>query len=235
MKKLVLLALFVFSVAWVASGAGGSSKTWLADVPAPTKGIGMMFNFPPMDPSKTQGPPGFFVRSASSIGKAGDPIVIPTAYADVHYEGELTIVIGKRATRVTPAQARDYILGYTCGMDGSPLVKDAKGERDVARSIAGKSADGVAPVGPKLVKELRPEGHLIVLKINGKEVERSHSKDLIWDPARIVSEISRTVTLEPGDVIFTGARQAIPRMQPGDVVEVEIEGIGTLRCPVVGQ
>lgn len=217
----------------VPSSVGGGSGVWLEGVPAPTKGIGMMFNFPPLKPGMEQEPPGFFVRSAGAIGKAGEPIVIPKAYPEVLYEGELTVVIGKRATRVAPAQAKECILGYTCGMDGSPLVRDAKGERDAARSLAGKSADGVAPVGPKLLKELKPAGHAIVLRINGKEVERANSKDLIWDPPRLVSEISQVMTLEPGDVIFCGARQAIPRMKPGDTVEVEIEGIGTLRCPVV--
>lgn len=213
----------------------GDSGVWLEGVPAPTKGIGMMFNFPPLEPGMEQGPPAFFVRSAGAIGKAGEPIVIPKAYPEVLYEGELTVVIGMQARKVTLVRASECILGYTCGMDGSPLVKDARGERDASRSLAGKSADGIAPVGPKLLKDLNPAGHSIVLRINGREVERANSKDLIWDPARLVSEISQAMTLEPGDVIFCGARRAIPKMQPGDTVEVEIEGIGTLKCPVVAK
>jgi 2-keto-4-pentenoate hydratase/2-oxohepta-3-ene-1,7-dioic acid hydratase in catechol pathway len=205
----------------------------LKGVPLPTKGIGMMFNYPPLEPGKEQGEPAFFVRAAGAIGRAGEPIVMPRRYETVLYEGELVVVIGKRARAVTPAEASECIAGYTCGMDGSPFVPDAKGERDPARSLAGKSADGIAPVGPHLVKSLKPEGHAIILRRNGKEVERANSRDLIWDPPRLVSEISQCLTLEPGDVIFTGARQAIAKMQPGDTVEVEIEGIGLLRCPVV--
>jgi 2-keto-4-pentenoate hydratase/2-oxohepta-3-ene-1,7-dioic acid hydratase in catechol pathway len=205
----------------------------LKGVPAPTKGLGMMCNFPPLEPGKEQGPPEFFVRAAGAVGRAGEPIVMPRRYGTVLYEGELVVVIGKRARAVTPAEARECIAGYTCGMDGSPLVLDAKGERDPARSLAGKSADGIAPVGPELVRSLKAEGHDIILRRNGKEVERANTRDLIWDPPRMVSELSQRLTLEPGDVIFSGARRAIEKMEPGDTVEVEIEGIGVLCCPVV--
>lgn len=193
----------------------------------------MMFNFPPLEEGAPAPKPGYFIRARGAIGKAGDPIVAPTAYDTVLCEGELVIVIGKRATKVSVDQAEACILGYTCGMDGSPSVVDVAGEKDLARSLAGKSADGIAPVGPTLVRELRPEGHDIILRLNGEEVERANTRNLIWGPARIVSEISRAVTLEPGDVIFTGARRAVPKLSAGDVVEVEIEGVGHLRCPVV--
>lgn len=212
---------------------GGMRESPLKGLASPTKGIGMMFNLPPVEPGKDQGEPAFFVRAAGAIGRAGEPIVMPRSYSTVLYEGELVVVIGKRARAVTPAEARECIAGYTCGMDGSPLVLDAKGERDPARSLAGKSADGIAPVGPVLVKSLRPEGHAVVLRLNGKEVERANTRDLIWDPPRMVSELSQRTTLEPGDVIFSGARRAIEKMQPGDTVEVEIEGIGVLRCPIL--
>src|SRR5687767_12268203 len=95
-------------LSWVAVGTalnflpeGGGSGVWLEGVPAPTKGIGMMFNIPPLEPGTEQGPPAFFVRSAGAIGKAGEPIVIPRAYPEVLYEGELAVVIGQRATKVT--------------------------------------------------------------------------------------------------------------------------------------
>lgn len=231
MQKVVLL-LVAFVVLFLGLGARFAVESILDGVPPPTKAIGMMFNYPPLEAGKVQGPPTFFVRSGGAVSRAGDPIVIPKAYAEVLYEGELVVVMGKRARKVTPAQAKEHILGYTCGMDGSPLVKDAAGERDVARSLAGKSADGIAPVGPAIIKELRPEGHWISLRVNGKEIERANTRDLIWDPARLVSEISQTVTLEPGDVIYAGARRALPRLTPGDIVEVEIDGIGTLRSPV---
>jgi 2-keto-4-pentenoate hydratase/2-oxohepta-3-ene-1,7-dioic acid hydratase in catechol pathway len=224
----IVLALLVLAALGCARSG---QETW----PPPTKGIGMMFNYPPLEEGATQPPPGFFVRSAGSIGKPGTTIVIPRALDEILYEGELVAVIGKRASRVSPEEARACILGYTCGMDGSPLVRDAAGQRDAARSLAGKSADGIAPVGPRLIPALDPNGHEIVLRVNGEELERASTRDLIWDPPTLVSEISKTVALEPGDVIFCGARRALPRLKPGDVVEVEIDGIGVLRNQVAAE
>jgi 2-keto-4-pentenoate hydratase/2-oxohepta-3-ene-1,7-dioic acid hydratase in catechol pathway len=197
----------------------------------------MMHNFPPVEslPAGESPPePGFFVRAAGAIGRHGVPIVMPERYDTVLYEGELVIVIGGRASRVSEDEAAACILGYTCGMDGSPLVVDPAGERDPARSIFGKSADGIAPVGPVLIRELDPAGHEILLRVNGEEIERANTRDLIWSPSRIVSELSQRVALEPGDLIFAGARRAVPRMQPGDTIEVEISGIGVLRTTVIG-
>jgi 2-keto-4-pentenoate hydratase/2-oxohepta-3-ene-1,7-dioic acid hydratase in catechol pathway len=187
--------------------------------PAPTKGIGMMRNFKP-PAGQPQQQPAFFVRSAGSISSHGVPIKIPKAHDTILYEGELVIVIGKRASRATPQEAEACILGFTCGMDGSP--------DDPAGSFAGKSTDGIAPIGPRLIPRLRDEGHAITLRVNGEVVERAHTSNLVWGPGRIVSEISQTVTLQPGDVVFCGATRAVPKMKPGDVVEVEIEGIGVL-------
>lgn len=200
---------------------------------APTKAIGMMANFPPAEPKAEPSQPAFFVRAAGAVARGGDPIVLPTFYETVLYEAELVIVIGRRARNVSQEEAAGCILGYTCGMDGSPLVLDEDGQRDPARSLAGKSADGVAPIGPRIVPKLDPEGHDIVLRINGEEVERANTRNLVWQPKRIVSELSRALTLEPGDVIFAGARKAIPKMRAGDVVEVEIEGIGKFTSKVV--
>jgi len=200
----------------------------------PTKGFGMMFNFPPVEGTPAPvPPPGYFVRAASSLSEPDAKIEIPRGVDTILYESELAIVIGTRARRVSEAGAAACIAGYTCGMDGSPLILDANGERDAARSIAGKSFDGVAPVGTQLVTKLAPGGHEVVLRVNGEEVDRSNTRDLIWQPERIVSEISQKVTLEPGDVIFCGANKAVPKMRPGDVVEVEISGIGVMRNEVV--
>lgn len=202
------------------------------DWAAPTKGIGMMSNFPSPE---SDAEPAFFVRSAGSISRHNVPIEIPKALDTILYEGELVIVMGRRAHRVTEQQAKACIRGFTCGMDGSPLILDDQGERDPARSLAGKSADGIAPVGPRLVPRLDPNGHAITLKVNGRIVQQANTRDFVWKPARVVSEISKTVTLEPGDVIFCGATRAIPRMTPGDVVEVEIDGIGVLRNTIVAE
>ncbi len=222
------LAAFVVLLAACWSGGLAAPPNWAS----PTKGIGMMANFPAPE---NDADPAFFVRAAGSISRHDVPIAIPKALDTVLYEGELVIVMGRRAHRVTEKQAEACIRGYTCGMDGSPLILDAQGERDPARSLAGKSADGIAPVGPRLIPRLDPNGHAITLKVNGEIVEQANTRDFVWKPARVVSEISRTVTLEPGDVIFCGATRAIPKMTPGDVVEVEIQGIGVLRNTVVAE
>lgn len=233
--RLLLLRMLFWAVT-VSSTATFAAPQAAGPLPGtvpPTKAIGMMANFPPVEPGVDQPPPAFFVRAAGAVARGGDPIVLPVFYDTVLYEGELVIVIGRRARNVSPAEAARCILGYTCGMDGSPLVLDENGQRDPARSLAGKSADGIAPIGPRVVPKLDPQGHDIVLRINGEEVERANTRDLVWPPERIVSELSHALTLEPGDVIFAGARNAIPKMRAGDVVEVEIDGIGKFTSKVV--
>lgn len=201
----------------------------------PSKAIGMAFNFPPLDGS-TPKKPAYFVRAASSVTWEDQMIVIPKGEKRIDYEGELVIVIGKTARRVSEEEAKDCILGYTCGMDGTPYVEDpATKEKDLLRSIAGKSYDGIAPIGPRIIPALDPEGHDIILRVRGQEVERANTKNLRWSPEKLVSEISQRITLVPGDVVFAGARTPVPQLQPGDVVEVEIQGIGTLRREVVAE
>lgn len=202
--------------------------------PPPTKGISIVSNVRSAAADAPVPEPFFAVRAAGAISGPGDALVIPPAVPELDYEGELAIVIGRRASRVSPEDAQQYIRGYTCGMDGTAVYRTADGALDWGRSLAGKSVDGIAPVGGGMVDALDPQGHDVVLRINGEEKERFRTTDLVWDPHRIVSEVSQTVTLEPGDVIYTGTRRPIPRMAPGDVVEVEISGICTLRNPVVG-
>lgn len=197
-------------------------------VPPPTKVIGMMSNYRPATPGAEPAKPGFFVRTPSSLASNGDVLEIHEVYDTVLYEGELVIVIGKRARKVSPEEARECILGYTCGMDGSPLVLDASGKADLARGLAGKSADGIAPVGPWVVTDIDPASQTIQLRVNGKVLEECFTGNLVWGPARIVSEVSRSVTLDPGDLIFSGASKAPPKFRPGDRVEVEITDIGIL-------
>ncbi len=234
-RRLLYSALRAAAAAVVFVSLGGCCvhPGVLPGAPPATKAIGMMYNYPSLDPAKPSPPPGFFVRAATSLARHGDSISIPEALPRVLYEGELVVVIGQHATKMTPELAKRCILGYTCGMDGSPEVLDARGERDVARSIAGKSADGIAPVGPILVENLDISTAEVVLRVNGKEVERARPRELVWDVPTLISRISQTVTLNPGDVIFTGATRAVPKLEPGDEVDVEIAGIGTLRNKVV--
>ncbi|MBI4585202.1 MAG: fumarylacetoacetate hydrolase family protein [Planctomycetes bacterium] len=204
-------------------------------VPKPTKAIGILNNYPPSDPTQPARMPAFFVRAAGAISAHGDELKVSRVYDTILYEGELVAVVKKRAQAVSLEEAKDFILGYTCGMDGSPEVLDEEGEPDVARSLAGKSADHVAPVGPWVVSGIDPALQEVQLRVNGKVVERSHTRNLTWNPERLVHEVTKTVTLEPGDLIFTGATRAVPQFAPGDFVEVEITDVGILKFHIASE
>jgi 2-keto-4-pentenoate hydratase/2-oxohepta-3-ene-1,7-dioic acid hydratase in catechol pathway len=158
--------------------------------------------------------------------------VIPPGAKDVHYEAELVLVIGKRTSRVSVAQAKDYIFGVTCGNDVSeriwqndPKIKDIQWWR-------AKGADTFSPLGPYIVRGIDYHNLKIGTRLNGKTVQDDHTSHFIHNGHVTVSFISQFVTLEPGDLIFTGTSGKTMPMKAGDIVEVEIEGVGVLRNPV---
>lgn len=172
--------------------------------------------------------PELFWKPVSALQNPEDPIVIPPDARNVHYEGELVLVIGRRVRNATPEQARAAIFGVTCGNDVS--------ERDWQKSDIqwwrAKGADTFAPMGPAIARGLDYGNLRLRTRVNGKVVQEQSTADLLFDGPAIVSFASRYVTLEPGDVIFTGTPGTTQAIKPGDVVEVEIEGIGVLRNPV---
>lgn len=175
-----------------------------------------------------------WTKGVASLTGHGSPIVITREARDleVHYEAELVIVIGKRCRRVSRARAREHILGYTCGNDVS---EKGAWERDLSFWRA-KGVPSWGPVGPWVETEVDPtQGLDLVVRVNGEEHHRTNTRLMVHDVYDIVSYISRYTWLYPGDVIFTGAAGVTRALRPGDVVEVEIEGIGTLRNPVVAE
>jgi 2-keto-4-pentenoate hydratase/2-oxohepta-3-ene-1,7-dioic acid hydratase in catechol pathway len=162
-----------------------------------------------------------FYKPVSALQNPGDPIVIPQDAANVHFEGELVIVIGPRGT----------IFGVTCGNDVSERDWQSGPHKDLQWWRA-KGADTFAPLGPAIVTGLDYGNLMLETRLNGEVVQRQSSADLTFDCAAIVSWVSRWVTLVPGDVIYTGTPGSTRAMRPGDVVEVEIEGIGVLRNTV---
>jgi 2-keto-4-pentenoate hydratase/2-oxohepta-3-ene-1,7-dioic acid hydratase in catechol pathway len=165
--------------------------------------------------------PEMFYKPISALQNPGDPIVIPPEAANVHFEGELVIVIGPRAG----------IFGVTCGNDVSDRDWQ-NGPRKDLQWWRAKGADTFAPLGPAIVTGL-DYGHLMLeTRLNGEVVQKQSTADLTFDGPAIVNWVSRWVTLVPGDVIYTGTPGSTRAMHPGDVVEVEIEGIGILRNPV---
>ena len=155
-----------------------------------------------------------------------DFVMIPKdSSGDVHYEGEAVAVICKTCRKVKPQEALRYVLGYTCGND----VSERTWQKDDWTLWRAKGADTFAPVGPWIETEVDPRNLDMVVKLNGDEVQRSNTGDMIHDFPAIISYISQHVTLHPGDLIFSGATGTTCTMKPEDVVEVEIGGIGTLR------
>ena len=173
--------------------------------------------------------PGLFAKMPSSIVGPGADIVYPTDAENLHYEGELVVVIGRRASNVMVADAAQYIFGVTAGND----VSERNWQRQDLQWFRAKASDTFGPLGPAIVTGLDYNDLLLQTRLNGAVVQSQRTKDLVFDVATIVSYISRYVTLEPGDVIYTGTPGTTQPMRPGDVVEVEIEGIGVLRNRVV--
>lgn len=179
-----------------------------------------------------------FYKPITSLAHPEQDIVFPKGAQDVHYEAEFVIVIGKETSKVSEAEAADYILGYTCGNDVSernwqngsidgPENKDMQWWR-------GKGSDTFGPMGPAIAIGLDYEKSKIQLRLNGEVKQEQMLSDLIHNPVQTVSFISQFVTLLPGDVIFTGTPGTTSAMKAGDVVEVEVDGIGILRNKIAG-
>jgi len=175
--------------------------------------------------------PEIFYKPVTCLTNPGDPIRIPEDSRNTHYEGELVIVIGKPASRVSAAEARTVIFGVTCGNDVSERDWQGGPEKDLQWWRA-KGADTFGPLGPAIVTGLDYGKLLLQTRLNGEVVQKQFTSDLLFDCPAIVSFVSRYVSLTAGDVIYTGTPGATRKMKAGDVVEVEIEGIGTLKNPV---
>jgi 2-keto-4-pentenoate hydratase/2-oxohepta-3-ene-1,7-dioic acid hydratase in catechol pathway len=198
----------------------------------PPKILAVGLNYKSHLGSRTAPPhPEIFYKPVSALTHPGDPIVIPAGAKNVHYEGEMVIVIGSRVKDASPEQARDAIFGVTCGNDVSERDWQGGPQKDLQWWRA-KGADTFAPVGPVIVRGLDYAKVLLQTRLNGEVVQKQYTSDLLFDCPAIVSWISQCVTLVPGDIIYTGTPGATRKMSPGDVVEVEIEGIGVLRNPV---
>jgi 2-keto-4-pentenoate hydratase/2-oxohepta-3-ene-1,7-dioic acid hydratase in catechol pathway len=186
--------------------------------------------------------PVLFMKSPGAVQDPEGPIALPRALASgqVDYEGELAVVIGKRCRNVSRDEALAAVLGFTCGNDVS--ARDWQKQWGGGQWCRGKTFDTFAPLGPVLVPphELEDPLHLRLRTIlNGEVVQDGETGDMIFDIPSLIAFLSGSTTLLPGTVIFTGTPEGVgmaahpPRwLQPGDVVSVEIEGIGTLTNPV---
>ncbi|MDD5729062.1 MAG: fumarylacetoacetate hydrolase family protein [Victivallales bacterium] len=180
--------------------------------------------------------PLLFMKATSSLNGPDAPIFIPrSAPAEVDYEAELALVIGKTAHRVKASEALDYVLGYTCAND----VSARNCQRGDGQWVRGKSFDTFCPLGPWIETELDPSDLRVQGRLNGKTMQDASTSLLIFNIPFLISYLSQDITLLPGTVLLTGtpagvgfARKPPVWLKPGDIFEVEIEGIGVLRNSV---
>lgn len=180
---------------------------------------------------KTPKNPEMFYKPTSSLQHHLGPIELPADAEDVHFEGELVVVIGKTVRHASREEAAAAVFGVTCGND----VSDRNWQRGPAKDVQwwrAKGCDTFAPLGPQIVTGLDYSDLLLTTRLNGVIVQQQRTSDLIFDVPTVISFISRYLTLTPGDVIYTGTPGNTRAMQPGEVVEVEIEGIGVLQNPL---
>ncbi len=194
----------------------------------PTKIICAAKNYPwGEDPSKSPRPILFFKPPSSVIGHE-ENIVYPSASQHLIFESELVVVIGKPARNVPLKDALKYVLGYTCGNDVTAydfILRDNA-------TFHGKSFDTFCPLGPFIETDLDPEGTTITCRVNGKVQVSGSTKSKYYSCAELISFISEIMTLYPGDIIMTGTPD-IGTINHGDIVEVDIEGIGILKNRVL--
>jgi 5-oxopent-3-ene-1,2,5-tricarboxylate decarboxylase / 2-hydroxyhepta-2,4-diene-1,7-dioate isomerase len=174
--------------------------------------------------------PTYFHKPVSALNAHGGTIVRPPRCRFLNYEGEIAIVIGRECRHVAPAEARDYVAGYTIANDyGLHDFRDT----DAGSMLRVKGADTLCPLGPGLVSDWDFRGKRIRTRVNGDVTQDGSTDEMVWDMHYLVADIARTITLMPGDVILSGTPATSRPVEPGDVVEVEVEGLGVLRNTIV--
>lgn len=171
--------------------------------------------------------PLLFLKPPSSLLEPGGRIALPPQSERVDYEGELALVMARRLERGTEENASQAIFGYTLANDVT--ARDL--QKKDGQWTRGKGFDTFCPVGP-LLSTLLPDGSTLVTRVNGEERQRVSIDQMIFAPAQIVSYISSVMTLLPGDLVLTGTPEGVGPLKAGDVVEIELQGIGILRNPV---
>lgn len=169
--------------------------------------------------------PELFWKPTSCLLEPGGKIVIPEGATNVHYEGELVVVIGRKTKQVSPEEAAGCIFGFTCGID----VSEREWQKNDLQWWRAKGADTFGPLGPAIATGLDYKTSRLQTRVNGEIKQSQFLSDLLFDAATVVSHASRCVTLLPGDVIYTGTPGTTGALKPGDVIEVEIDGIGILK------
>jgi 2-keto-4-pentenoate hydratase/2-oxohepta-3-ene-1,7-dioic acid hydratase in catechol pathway len=180
--------------------------------------------------NKVPAEPLLFLKAPSALIASGDNIQLPAASQQVEHEGELGVVIGRTACKLTENDnPLDYVFGYTCVNDVT--ARDL--QRKDVQFTRGKSFDTFCPVGPWIETELDPANATVTTRLNNEIKQQGNTADMAFPVAFLIRYISEIMTLYPGDLIATGTPAGVSKMKDGDVVEVEVEGIGVLRNQVV--
>jgi 2-keto-4-pentenoate hydratase/2-oxohepta-3-ene-1,7-dioic acid hydratase in catechol pathway len=173
--------------------------------------------------------PPLFLKLPTTLTGPDTEIIYPGDATDLHFEGELVIVVGKKASKISEDEAHEYIFGVTAGND----VSERNWQSNDLQWLRAKASDTFGPLGPSIVTGLNYLDLRVQTRLNGETMQNQSSRDHIHDAHAILSFISQYVTLLPGDIIYTGTPGATSAMKPGDVVEIEVEGVGVLRNRVV--
>jgi len=172
--------------------------------------------------------PLIFLKPPSSVISDGDTVILPPQSVQVEHEGELVAVIGKRGRYITAENAKKHILGYTIGNDVTA--------RDLQRSddqwTRAKGFDTFCSFGPWIDTEFDPADAVLTCRVNGQMRQMASTRDLVFNVPTLIAYVSSVMTLEPGDLIFTGTPAGVGELENGDEVVVEIEGLGVLKNPV---
>ena len=199
----------------------------------PTKIIAVHLNYDSRTKefmTKLPSAPTYFHKPITAINSHKGAIVRPDGCKWLNYEGEIVIVIGKTCRNISPAEAGDYIAGYTVGNDfGLHDFRDT----DAGSMLRVKGSDTLAPVGPGLVTDWDFRNKMIRTFVNGEVKQEDNTDNMEWDMHYLVADIARTITLVPGDMLFSGTPAFSRPVQPGDIVEVEVEGLGRLTNHIV--
>ena len=172
--------------------------------------------------------PLIFMKPASAVIGPGDPIILPPQSSQVEHEGELVVVIGKRARHVLADEAGDFIFGYTIGNDVT--ARDL--QKTDGQWTRAKGFDTFCPIGPWIDTDFDPSDAVVTCRVSGQMRQLASTRDMVFGINTLIAYITSVMTLEPGDLLFTGTPSGVGQLVDGDEVIVEIEGLGALRNPV---
>ena len=199
----------------------------------PTKIIAVHLNYDSRTKefmTKLPAAPTYFQKPLTAINSHNAAVVRPMGCKWLNYEGEIVIVIGKTCRNISPAEAGEYIAGYTIGNDyGLHDFRDT----DAGSMLRVKGSDTLAPIGPGVVTDWSFKNKTIRTLVNGVVKQEDNTDNMEWDMHYLVADIARTITLVPGDILFSGTPAFSRPVQPGDIVEVEVEGLGKLTNHIV--